>query len=159
MSFIGKTLKNKIPNEILYTIGLFRDCGIPLLALKYKNYKDILMEANNNGESSVALEERHYKTNHVVLGYYVASSWNLPKNICALILQHHDKRYLSVLNGSKEQMYFSVLKAAENMIEMIKRKSLSPDWNDIEKDALNVLGISSTDYADLVSEFTEFYNQ
>lgn len=144
---------------MLYTIGLFRDCGIALLALKYKDYKNILVEANSNCKNSVELEEKHYQTNHVVLGYYVASSWNLPKNICTLILQHHDKNYLSVRTSSLEQLAFSVLKAAENMIEIVKRTNLSPDWSEVGEDVLDVLGITPADYICLVSDFTELYNQ
>jgi len=159
MAFIGKKIEKKIPNGMLYTIGLFRDCGIPLLALKHKDYKNILIEANSQGKNSFDLEEKNYQTNHTVLGYYVASSWNLPKNICTLILQHHDKKFLSVRTGSLDQLAFSVLKAAENMIEIVKRTNLSPDWSEVDEDVLKVLGISSADYAGLVNDFTEIYNQ
>lgn len=90
MIFIGSKVKTIIPVEMLYTIGLFHDCGIPLLALKYENYKDVLIEANTSDESFINVEEKHYQTNHAVLGYYISSSWHLPKEICQLILQHHD---------------------------------------------------------------------
>lgn len=161
MAFIGKKIKIKfkIPNEMFYTIGLFRDCGIPLLALKYKDYKNTLVEANSKCKSSIDLEEKNYQTNHAVLGYYVASSWNLPPNICNLILHHHNNNFLSVHNDNLEQLAFSVLKAAENMIEVVKRTSFCPDWREIDKDVLNVLDISPADYIGLVSEFTKKYNQ
>jgi HD-like signal output (HDOD) protein len=35
MSYIGNKVKNKVPVDMLYSIGLFHDCGIPLLALKH----------------------------------------------------------------------------------------------------------------------------
>ena len=111
MAFIGNKIKSKIPVDMLYTIGLFENCGIPLLALKFADYKEVLIEANKQGVNSIALEEQRYKTNHAVLGYYVASSWNLPKEICELILRHHEPSYLHHISGNQEQLAFAALKS------------------------------------------------
>lgn len=157
MAFIGNKVKNEIPIDMLYTVGLFHNCGIPLLALKFSDYKELLIEANSSGVNSIKLEEKNYKTNHAVLGYYVASSWNLPKDLCLLILQHHEVDYLSNILGNKEQLVFSVLKAAENLVERIKRHNISPDWIDVKEAALNILGITSIDYDDLEEDFSELF--
>lgn len=155
MAFIGNQVKNKIPVDMLYTIGLFENCGIPLLALKFPDYKEVLIKANSQGVNSIALEELHYRTNHAVLGYYVASSWNLPKEICELILRHHEPSYLSHISGSNEQLAFAALKAAENMVERVKRHNVSPDWEEVKDAALDTLGISVDDYQDLEEDFFE----
>jgi len=155
MAFIGNKVKNKIPVDMLYTIGLFKNCGIPLLALKFSNYKELLIEANSQGENSIVLEESYYQTNHAVLGYYVASSWNLPKEICELILRHHDASYLDTISGSNEQLVFSALKAAENMVERVKRHKVAPDWEKVKGQALDTLGISAIDYEDLEEDFSD----
>ena len=52
MAFIGNKVKNEIPVDMLYTIGLFHNCGIPLLALRFDDYKSILIEANRSGVNS-----------------------------------------------------------------------------------------------------------
>ncbi len=157
MTFIGSKVKSKVPVEVLYTIGLFHDCGIPLLALKFQNYKEVLIEANTSHENFVDIEERHYQTNHTVLGYYVASSWNLPKEICQLILQHHDNSYLSSHAEEGYKIAFAAFKAAENMVERAKRFDYAPQWQEDEKQLLNILGITSADYADLEDDFAEFF--
>jgi len=157
MAFIGNKVKNEIPVDMLYTIGLFQNCGIPLLALKFDNYKEILIEANSSGVNSIGLEEKTYQTNHAVLGYYVATSWNLPKELCSLILQHHEVDYLSNILGNKEQLAFAALKAAEHLVERVKRHNLSPDWEEIKEAALDVLGITSLDYDDLEDDFAELF--
>lgn len=157
MAFVGNKVKNEIPVDMLYTIGLFQNCGIPLLALKYSDYKELLIEANSTGVNSIALEEKKYQTNHAVLGYYVASSWNLPKELCLLILQHHQADYLSNILGNKEQLAFAVLKASENLVERVKRHNVSPDWDEVKEAALDVLGITSIDYDDLEDGFTELF--
>jgi HD-like signal output (HDOD) protein len=157
MIFIGRKIKTKMPVEMLYTIGLFHNCGIPLLAVKYENYKNVLIEANTSGENFTAVEERHYQTNHAVLGYFISSSWHLPKEICQLILQHHDNRYLLSNVGDEYKIAFATLKAAENMVERTKRFNYAAGWQESEKLILNVLGISTFDYADIEENYTECF--
>lgn len=157
MAFIGNKVKNEIPVDMLYTIGLFQNCGIPLLAIRFDNYKNILIEANSTGVNSIELEEKTYQTNHAVLGYYVASSWNLPKDICNLILRHHELDYLSDITDNKDQLAFAVLKVAENLVERVKRHNTSPDWDKIKDTAFDVLGITSIDYAELEENFSEIF--
>lgn len=157
MIFIGSKVKTKIPVEMLYTIGLFHDCGIPLLALKYENYKDVLIEANTSDDSFITVEEKHYQTNHAVLGYYISSSWHLPKEICQLILRHHDNGYLLSNIDSEYKIAFAVLKAAENMVERAKRFNYAAGWQESEKMILDILGISVIDYADLDADFAESF--
>lgn len=156
MMFVGNKIKTKISVDVLYTIGLFHNCGIPLLALKYENYKEVLIEANNSDESFIAVEEKHYQTNHAVLGYYISSSWHLPKEICQLILQHHDNRYLFSHADSEYKIAFAILKVAENFVEREKRFNYASDWQESEKLILDILGISATDYADLDDDFSKY---
>lgn len=153
MSFIGGQIDAKIPLETLYSIGLFQNCGIPILALRYSDYNLLLMQAENTGVTSVALEEQKYKTNHAVLGYYVAVSWNLPNDICQIILRHHDVDILSEIDGSDMQVTFAILKAAENLVERVKRQASSPDWMYLESSVFDVLGISDMDYTELVDRY------
>lgn len=159
MTFIGKKVKNEIPVDVLFTIGLFHDCGIPLLAIKFKNYKEILVQANTNGENPIRLEEQYYQTNHAILGYYIANSWHLPKELCQLILRHHDFEFIAHLDGSKDQLAFAALKAAENLVERVKRYKYSPDWLPIQEQALTILGISEEDYNDIEHDFENLFNE
>lgn len=158
MTFIGNKIKNDIPIDELFTVGLFHDCGIPVLALKFANYKDTLIQANDNMENPIRLEERYYQTNHAILGYFIASSWNLPRDICQLILRHHDFSFIAELDGSKDQLAFATLKAAENLVERVKRYKQSPDWHLISESALTILGLSEEDYADLEYDFESLFN-
>jgi len=157
MSYIGNRVKNEVPVDMLYSIGLFHDCGIPLLALKHADYKDVLKNANQQNINSIKLEEKAYKTNHAVLGYYVASSWHLPKDICYLIAQHHAFDYLKHTSDPQAQLIYAVLKIAENMVERVKRQSESPDWEYVQDSVLEIIGLSLVDYSDLEDDFSEFF--
>ncbi|MBL4942149.1 MAG: HDOD domain-containing protein [Colwellia sp.] len=157
MTYIGNKIKNELPVDMLYTIGLFQNCGIPLLALKHADYIEILSEANRQNVNSITLEEARYRTNHAVLGYYVATSWHLPKEICQLILQHHDSGFFKQPIAPNIQLAFAALKTAENMVEKVKRYNPSPDWDEIGEEALDILGISPEDYSDIEDDFAELF--
>ena len=157
MSFIGGEIDSKIPVDTLYSIGLFHNCGMPILALKYTDYNDLLAEASGLALNSLELEEQHYHTNHAVLGYYVATSWNLPSEICQIILRHHEVDYLDEITDSSEQLAFAILKAAENLIEQARRQSVTPDWEYVQEAVFDVLGISAMDYSDLEDGYTLLY--
>lgn len=95
MLFLNEKLGKHLPPDLLYSIGLFHDCGIVAMAIKYDNYRTILEQANKDCSIELPeLEEQYLNTNHAIVGYYIASSWHLPKELCQLILRHHEHTYL-----------------------------------------------------------------
>lgn len=152
---IGKKFKGNIATDKLFSLGLFHACGVPVMSMKYKDYQVILDQSINQPSLSLpALEEQHYQVNHATIGYYVASSWRLPKDVCQIILQHHDRDYLNTLNGSAEQDLFAVLKLAENIIAMKYVECPSADWIYVEKPVLEVLGIQVENLEEIIGEFS-----
>ena len=149
MSFIAKNIAVKLPEQCLYSTGLFHDCGIPAFANKFADYKETLIETNKEECSSIALEERKYSTNHAVIGYFIATSWYLPKDVCNIILYHHDINFLAKATGTNEHLGYAALKLAENLVDRNKRFVESPDWKYVGDDVLNVLGIEMNEYIDL----------
>lgn len=60
-------------------IGLFHDAGIPAMAMNYDDYINVLAESNRDYHVSlIEREERSYKTNHAVVGYFLSTPCNLP---------------------------------------------------------------------------------
>lgn len=158
--FIGHQFKSQVPVESLYSLGLFHDCGVPPMAVKYSNYVDILKRADKVVDLSITdIEGQAYQTNHAVVGYFLATSWHLPKDICQLILRHHDLSMLENLNGSIEQMSFSALKLAENLVNQVRRGSSTRDWLLIEPVALDALGMYEDDYRDLQEDVSDLLNR
>jgi len=153
---LGKQFKKNISMDKLSSLGLFHDCGIPVMAMKYQNYQSIADQALVTSELSlIELEEKHYYANHATIGYYVASSWRLPKDVCQIILQHHDRGYLDRLDGSVEQDMFAVLKLAEHIISLKYLDCASPDWLYLEEAALAILAINQDQLATTITQITE----
>ena len=151
---LGKIYKTNIDTDKFFSLGLFHACGVPVMAMKYKNYQDIIEQALVTSELSlIELEDRHYQANHATIGYYVASSWRLPKDVCQIILQHHERDYLDKLNGLAEQDLFAVLKLAEHIISLKYLGCASPDWAYLEAAVLEILAINPEDLPEIIGGF------
>ena len=153
---LGKQFKQNIAMDKLSSLGLFHACGVPVMAMKYNDYQTVVDQATLTSELSlIELEEKHYNANHATIGYYVASSWRLPKDVCQIILQHHERDYLNKLNGSPEQDLFAILKLAEHIISLKYLDCASPDWAYLEEAALSILTINKDELDEVITQITE----
>ena len=154
--YLGNLVKTQVPVEDLYTLGLFHDCGVPPMAIKYDDYGALMDYAENHPDYSITqFEEKKYNTTHPIIGYYLATSWHLPPDICQLILRHHETGYLSELHDSHDQICFAVLKMAENLVHEERHHSQSRDWIFLRKAVLDVLGLTDYDYNDIKEDVEE----
>lgn len=152
---LGKKLKPNIATDKLANLGLFHACGIPVMAMKYNNFQQVIDRAHTTPELSIIeIEEEKYQVNHATIGYYVATSWRLPKDICQIILQHHDRDYLNKLNNSLEQDLFAILKLAEHIISLKYLNDDSPDWVYIETAVLTIMAIKKEELTEIIEEIT-----
>lgn len=159
MVFIGNRVKEKVSVDKLYTVGLFHDCGIPAFAIKYGDYKEMLAHQNEvNGMNVIKLEDDHYGSNHAVMGYYIANAWGLPKNICNIILNHHDPDFIDETKDEESKLIFATLKIAENLVNRVRRFRDSPDWTLVGAQVLEVLHIDREEYDDIEDDISEIFS-
>ncbi|MFT5295044.1 MAG: HD-like signal output (HDOD) protein [Colwellia sp.] len=155
---IGKSLKQSVSRDKLFSLGLFHDCGIPVMAMKYSDYNDIYELANYDQTKTLPMiEDETFGVNHATIGYYVASSWRLPKDICQLILSHHDRGFLKLKGSCDENFYYAILKLAENIVHNHKHFRDSADWPYIHEMVFTLLDIDDDDYKDYFED-TETFN-
>ncbi len=153
---IGNSLKQAVSRDKLFSLGLFHDCGIPVMAMKYNDYNETYDHAfNTPSETITAIEDSVYNVNHATIGYYVASSWRLPKDICQLILCHHDRQFLNSRNSRLQQFYFAILKMAENIVHNHKHFSDSADWSYLKDPIFTTLDLDEDHYQDLLEDTVE----
>jgi HD-like signal output (HDOD) protein len=154
--FIGKSIKQPLSTDKLFSLGLFHDCGIPVMAMKYPDYTETYEHAAKTpSETLTSIEESVYQVNHTSIGYFVASSWRLPKDICQLILCHHDREFLKVIDHSAEQFYFAVLKMAENITHNHKHFRDSADWAYLKDSIFTLLDLDEESYQDILEDSDE----
>ncbi len=157
---IGKQIG--IPNsDEAYTLGLFHNCGVPLLMSRFKDYLNVVEEAYAEAELCITeIENQKINTNHAVVGYYVAKSWNLPRYLCEAIHEHHNAGRIIEDDSadSRKKTLLAILKMAEHICGLHKtqgRQNIDHEWN---RDAHNILlyvGLTEYEYSNLVSQIAD----
>ena len=154
---LAKRIGYHSPDEA-YTLGLFHNCGIPLMIKRFPNYMTVLEEAyaSATGERRVVdTENRLLNTNHAVVGYFTAKSWNLPLHLCEAIASHHNALAIFTEDSSRDaqlKTLLAILKMAEHICESHLVLGNQPDdheWQSIEQLVLEYVGLSEYDFENL----------
>ena len=135
--FVLEQLDGKVDvdEDALYALSLFRDCGIHLMAMKYSDYRNVLYEANHSPHHCFTeVEEGHYQTNHAIIGYFVASSWHLPKSLYAL------------------------MKIASAAATRYKYGKTDSEWPMTSEAVLTHLGMSDIDFDEMMADLLDSYH-
>lgn len=141
-AWIGRGCDIGVPIEDLYAVGLFHDCGIPLMATCFADYEATLVEANNDVHLPMtATEDTRHQVNHALVGYVLLESWDLPKDLCNVILQHHEDDIWHQLDNILVLQALAVLKLAENVVDRLRRGTENQDWFRNSAHAMKVLSL------------------
>lgn len=104
-----------------YTVGLFHDCGIPVLMQKFPDYLKNVGEMSRVTGNVCEVENACYSTTHAVVGNMLARSWLLPAQMCRAILDHHD---LTIFSSSRDPEsvevcnWVGIIHAAEYAVDL-----------------------------------------
>ncbi len=150
---LAKRIGYALPDEA-YTLGLFHNCGIPLMLQRFPGYMAVLEEAyaSTNAETRVIdIENRVLNTNHAVVGFFVARSWKLPQHLCDVIANHHNARTLfrDGLGDGRVETLLAILKMAEHICACHQLLGDQPDdheWAVVAEQVLEHVGLSEYDF-------------
>ncbi len=138
-----------------YALGLFHDCGVPLMLKRFPNYMAVLEQAYSNAGPDcrvVDTENNAFNTNHAVVGYYTAKSWRLPEHVTDAIANHHNA--LAVFSdessrNSQLKNLLAILKMAEHICSsyrVLGNQTVDHEWNAIGHLVLDYVGLSDYDF-------------
>ncbi|MBA1188308.1 HDOD domain-containing protein [Pseudomonas entomophila] len=147
-----------------YTVGLFHDCGVPLMLKRFPTYMTVLEEAYASATADyrvVDTENRAFNTNHSVVGYFTAKSWRLPEHLTATIANHHNA--LAVFrdessHNTQLKNLLAVLKMAEHICashQVLGNQVVDHEWNAIAPLVLDYIGLSEYDFESLKQTLRE----
>ena len=141
-----------------YALGLFHDCGVPLMLKRFPDYMKTLEEAYASASPEcrvVDTENRVFNTNHAVVGYYTAKSWRLPEHITAAIANHHNALAIFTDESSRNTQLknlLSILKMAEHICasyRVLGNQNEDHEWNSVGPLVLDYVGLSDYDFETL----------
>ncbi|WP_068827555.1 HDOD domain-containing protein [Pseudomonas sp. BMS12] len=160
---LAKRIGYQSPDEA-YTLGLFHNCGIPLMLKRFPNYMTVLEEAYYNAGSErrvVDTENRLLNTNHAVVGYFTAKSWNLPLHLCEAIANHHNALSFFEEEGGRDaqlKTLMAILKMAEHICashKVLGNQEDDHEWASIQQLVLEYVGLSEYDFENLRESIRE----
>lgn len=156
VALIASAIAQRMPDvskDEAYTFGMFQDCGIPLMMMRFPDYKDTLRLANAATEKSFTeVEEEHHNTSHVSVGYLLARSWYLPEPLCEAIRNHHDWSIFTSNSNDVDGHVCTLIattRLAEHISHTFLRMSEDIEWARHGKHVLDYLGLTDTEYHDL----------
>jgi HD-like signal output (HDOD) protein len=139
-----------VSRDDAYTFGLFRDCAVPLMMRKFRDYYETHDAAARAPDKSVTeVEQELYAVDHTRIGWQLANSWELPEGTCQAILHHHD--YARVFSEEVEELpghavkLIAVALVAEQLFRSLSAGTACPEWKKAGTRALEVLGMSEGD--------------
>ncbi|QHF05697.1 HDOD domain-containing protein [Pseudomonas asturiensis] len=152
------TLAKRIGSQTVdesYALGLFHDCGIPLMLKRFPHYMSVLESAYaNTGPDCrvVDTENEAFDTNHAVVGYYTAKSWRLPDHVTEAIANHHNALGIFQDDTSRNatlKNLLAPLKMAEHICQsyrVLGNQEEDHEWESIGALVLDYVGLSGYDF-------------
>lgn len=138
--------------DLAYLLGLFHNSGVPLLMSRFDNYLEVLEQSyGENSDRIIDVENALLNTNHAVVGYYIAKSWNLPKILCEAIAEHHNcKRHFLTQKQSESEAktLLAILKLSEHVcgsFRILGNQEVDHEWELIGGEVLTHLGLGEYD--------------
>ncbi|CDH74742.1 hypothetical protein PAMH27_0316 [Pseudomonas aeruginosa MH27] len=147
-----------------YALGLFHNCGIPLMLKRFPHYMAVLEEAYaaaSDERRVVDTENRVLNTNHAVVGYYTARSWRLPEHVCEAIANHHNALSIFGDESARDTQLknlLAILKMAEHICgshRILGNQPEDHEWNSIGALVLDYVGLTDYDFENLKGSILE----
>jgi len=146
-----------VPADTAHTMGLFHDCGIPILMCRHPDYLDTLKSASRPDAPLItSLECQRHGVDHALIGARVSRSWLLPEAIGSAIEHHHELPRLVASNEVDEMVIslVALLKMAEHVSNEFRGAAFRSGADDREWDEVGVMALSHfdldpTDFADI----------
>ena len=144
-----------VSREDAYTYGLFHDCGIPILMMKFPDYKEKLSASNKFAKLIIVIEDTNYATNHAQVGNMLTRNWCLPEHISQAILVHHDHSIFSKNSNHVSPLVCTLVAiqlVSEHIVATFLDKPDDAEWQISGPEAIDYLGLSTEDMTDITED-------
>ena len=138
---------NVFPDQA-YMAGMFHECGVPVLMMRFPDYCQKLVLDNVNCWPRLAEEDKKFSVDHCSVGYLVARHWGLPDFVCKAIQYHHD------LPADESGVAYSLICILQMAIQIYHRLNNQPNavWDKIGARVVEELGLNADEEEDYCEE-------
>lgn len=149
--------------ETAYCLGLFHDCGIPMLMQRFPDYTETLRLIGQSDAKFTETEELRHGTDHATIGYLLTKSWGLSDALCEAIRLHHDFEVLDhrqeIQAPAEACVLVGITLIAERIVSLLSRTPREPEWQQAAPLIGDFFGFAPVDLDDLVDDILFQYRQ
>lgn len=145
---------NVFPDQA-YMAGIFHECGVPLLMMRFPAYCETLHLDNVSCWPSLAEEDAKFEVDHCSIGYLVARHWGLPDFVCAAIRYHHE---LPIEELGAAISLVSIVQLAIHFHHRLNDQP-NPVWDKIGPRVLEEIGLAFADEEDYFDDVSQRFNE
>ena len=134
--------------NLAYTFGLFRDCGIPVMLVRFPTYARALEKANSEFLLEFTRVEQdglpEFPIDHALVGSLLVESWWLPEGIRRAIQCHHDVKVFADKSGEIPlscKKLIAIGHLAEHLRSEVLNNRISMEWGKLGAASLDILGL------------------
>lgn len=159
---IAEKISARLPNiskDDAYIAALFHDCGIPVLIMKFPDYRESVMTLGKQGKTICEVENEFFSTSHAVVGNMLTRSWMLPAHVCKAILYHHDRNIFAAAENIGENVLDLI--GILHMAECITDEHLNVqemEWPLFERQVLKHFEISEQEFSEIKGDILAYLN-
>lgn len=149
-----------VSKDDAYLAALFHDCGIPVLIMKFPEYRETVMAQCKLGKSICDVENEIFSTSHAVVGNMLTRNWMLPEQVCKAVLYHHDHAIFDSLGGNARTNVCGLV-GIMHMAECIADEHLfvrDKEWHQFEQEVLKYFEMSEQEFSELKGDILAFLN-
>lgn len=141
--------------EQAYMVGIFHDCGVPVLMQRFPDYCAATgVDGVNRKWADVRTEDLAFNVDHCSIGYLLARHWRLPDFVADAILHHHDL----TAPGQASRTMVAVLQLAIQLHSEAHGLS-NPDWAQAHELVLEELGLHRDDLLEFCDTVLDRYRE
>ena len=131
--------------EQAYLAGIFHECGVPVLMMRFPKYCETLKLENATCWPNLSEEDTKFDVDHCTVGFLVARHWGLPDFVCDAIRFHHDLPEEKTIGASVSLV--AIVQAASHFYHHLHHVD-DPLWDKIGARVISELGLGQDEEKD-----------
>lgn len=131
--------------EQAYLAGIFHECGVPVLMMRFPKYCETLKLENATCWPNLSEEDTKFDVDHCTVGYLVARHWGLPDFVCDAIRFHHDLPEEKTIGASVSLV--AIVQAASHFYHRLHDVD-DPLWDKIGSRVMSEMGLGQDEEKD-----------
>ncbi|MHB1429167.1 MAG: HDOD domain-containing protein [Rhodocyclaceae bacterium] len=141
---------NVFPDQA-YLAGIFHECGVPVLMLRFPQYCEKLHLDNASCWPDLSAEDEKFNVDHCSVGFLVARHWGLPDFVCDAIRFHHDLPEEKTVGAAVTLV--AIIQAASHFYHRLHEVD-DPLWQKIGPRVLTELGLGPDEEKDYYEQIS-----